>query len=190
MTRETYYKEGGGKYWELNPGSIDIDDFSSFGPQKIHSDDMTLVATMPVEEGETFAFGSGNGNYSGDVAPAYLWLDARINTDSDSDGVGDEFDGQYMLSVVNAAHNRVTGGQIARGELSSVRRGDPTDENYGYGEWGVPLSRKTLMNGNDEIPPGQGYKVGLFIKTKNGTKDFNLGDTRGRGEGHRGHPVE
>lgn len=184
----TYHINGGGKRWEFNKGSIDLSAFSSYGTQDIHEDGMTLVATMPIEEGETFAPGRGDGTYTGDVADAYFWLDARMVTDDDADGEGDQFEGSYKLAVVNAAFETVTGGQIKRGELNAARRGDPANDKYG--DWGVPFARQPLMNGRSEIPAGEGYHIGLFIETDSGNKEFNLADSSSKKEGYIGHPMD
>lgn len=176
-----------GKTYEFVPDGIDLSDFEQYGTGKVHSDGFETVATKPIDGGESPAFGRGDST-NADDAEAFLWLDARMETDDDGDGTGDQIEkGVYMLRVVNESGREVTGGIIHRGRLSRARKGNPDESDHG--DWGIPFPRQYLMDGYAEIPPGKGYQVALQLKTRNGTANFNLPDSAMLAEGYVGEPI-
>jgi len=186
--RSTYrLKSPDGRTWEFSPDAMDLTNFEEYGTGDIHSDGYQTVAVNPIDGGTSPAFGRGD-TTSPDEAEAFLWLDARMETDEDSDGTGDKFSGKYRLVVLNEAGNRVDGGLIHQGRLDRARRGDPDDPTVDYGDWGIPFPRQFLMDGQAEIPVNMGYQVGLQIKTRNGKKKFKLADSAMLSEGYSGTP--
>jgi len=175
-----------GRKWEFSPDAVDLSEFEAYGTGQIHDDGFETVAEMPVDGGTSPAFGRGT-ETNAEEAEAFFWLDARVETDSDSDGRGDTFKGDYRIVVVNEAGNRVEGGTIHQGQLRRSRKGDPDTDDYG--NWGIAFPRQYLMDNQAEIPPNKGYSVAIQLKARNGTKTFDLADSKGLMEGYSGQPL-
>jgi hypothetical protein len=164
---------GNGRLYVFSTDQHDLDDFTETSDPTAVDDDFRTVATWTLDEGEGAAFGIGNSR-NPDRAEGYLYFDPQTSTPSD-------INGRCRFVVLNAANDVV--GTISRHRIEQLRSGDATASGR---KNRTPYPYQNINADGGEVVGGNGYKIGIQIKTASGSSTFSKSDSTLIAEGYRG----